>query len=625
MSTTSNQIILIWKDVEELLSRRIPKFYEGTIPLDASSRVIVRDAYMLWYLSTWDTLSPSGYPLTKTETYRWLSAICDVPVRELVDSLKEVSHLLVTGDFSSYDDFKHRLRESYPFIGAILAPVRRIIHHWFCESRTDALNLIYSWSTFISRLNLSGLASLEEEALSKYLRIESEIKGDGFTPDESKILQKWFPRSLKDMAFLIENHTPQHGPGGTADAGRVLQTKYQFLRSDTRLNMLHRRVYGDEDAYPRVSCEKLIRRSKTIFVPKSLGSYRTISMEPASLMWHQKGVRNAWMLLIQRRARYLARRFQPEFQQPNRDLAWEGSLDGSFATIDLSSASDTVSWALVKEWFGNTSLYPWLLWTRSTHTELPNGEVIKLRKYAPMGSDLCFPVETFVFAAIAECAIAECGGDPVASRYVVYGDDIVIEERYASTVLRRLTDNGFFPNYEKSFIGAQPRGFFRESCGGFFFNGVDITPVRLGRRFSGYSDLGSKNSGRIESLIELANDCFIRYPSVRRWCIAQLLGLPQHLRPPFSDDGTIGLFSEQPTNFHLMSQESKPLQTNVYTYGGTKVGKRSRREEWEDIRLYEYLRQVSKRQRLTWPEDRVDVDVSPVPPALWKTRRSALY
>lgn len=625
MSTISNQTILVWEAVEEFLSRRIPKFYENTITLEACSHIIVRDAYMLWYLSTWDTLISSGYPLTKSDTYRWLNAVCDVPVRELVDLLKEVAHLVVSGEFHSYDDFKHHLRKSYPFIGAILAPMRRIIHHWFSESDTDALNLIYSWASFIGRLNLSGLASLEEEALSKYLRIESEIKEDGFTSEEPLVLQKWFPRSLKDMVFLMEHHSPQHGPGGTADAGKVQQIKYQSLCSDTRLSMLHRRVYGNSEAYPRKSDKKLIRRSKTIFVPKSLGSYRTISMEPASLMWHQKGVRNAWMLLIQRRMRHLTRRFQPEFQQPNRDLAWEGSVDGSYATIDLSSASDTVSWALVKEWFGGTSLYPWLLWTRSTHTELPNGEVIKLNKYAPMGSDLCFPVETFIFAAIAECAITECGDDPVTSRYVVYGDDIVIEERYVTAVLRRLTQNGFTPNMSKTFSGAQPHGFFRESCGGFFFNGVDITPVRLSRSFSGYSNLSNNTSGRIESLIELANDCFIRYPSVRRWCIVQLNELPRQLRPPFSNDGAVGLFSEQSTNFHLMSKESVPLQTLIYTYGGTSVGKRTRNEDWEDIRLYEYLRQTFKRQRLTWPEDRVDVDVSPVPPALWKTKRSALY
>lgn len=625
MSHTSNQVVSTWKVVEEFLTRRKPEYYTGTIALDSVSRTIVRDAYMLWYLSTWDTLVSSGTPLSDSDTKRWLIAICSVPVREMVDLLKEASHLLVTSDLPTYDAFKQHLRKSYPTCGAILAPLRREFHRWFHENETDALYLCYSWLLFISRLNLPGLTALEEEALSSYLRIEENIQEDGFTSCESSILQSWFPRSLEDMAFLTENHAPQHGPGSTADAGRVLQQKYECLDVDSRITMLNRRVYGDLPPYPRVSLKKLSRISSTIFVPKSLGSYRTISMEPSSLMWHQKGVRNALMKLLRRRKHYILRRFQPEHQQPNRDLAWEGSLSGEFSTIDLSSASDTVSWFLVKKWFGNTSLYPWLLWTRSTHTRLPNGQEIKLRKFAPMGSDLCFPVETIIFAAITECAIIECGGDPMTSRYRVYGDDIIVEEEYATAVFSRLEQNGFILNRGKTFTGSQPRGFFRESCGGFFFNGVDISPVRLSRWFTGYTDLDVSKPGRIESLIELANDCFDRYPSVRRWLITLLLELPVHLRPPFSSDGSTGLFSTEATNFHLMSKESEALQTVVYKFGRSSVGPRTRNEEWEDIRLYEYLRQVEGRQRLTWPEDRVIVDVSPISQPLWKSTTGVLY
>lgn len=460
MSHTSNQVVTTWKVAEEFLTRRKPEYYTDTIALDSTSQLIVRDAYMLWYLSTWDTLVSTGTPLSDSDTKRWLIAICSIPVREMVELLKEASHLLVTSEVPTYDAFKQHLRNSYPTCGAILAPLRREFHRWFQANDTNALYLCYSWCLFISRLNLSGLTSLEEEALNNYLRIEENIQEDGFTSCESSILQKWFPRSLKDMAFLTENHRPQHGPGSTSDAGRVLQKKYEYLGADTRITMLNRRVYGDLPPYPRMSSKKLTRISTTIFVPKSLGSYRTISMEPASLMWHQKGVRNALMSLLRQRRHYILRRFQPEHQQPNRDLAWEGSIDGSFSTIDLSSASDTVSWFLVKEWFGNTSLYPWLLWTRSTHTKLPNGQEIKLRKFAPMGSDLCFPLETIIFAAITECAIIECGGDPMTSRYRVYGDDIIVEKEYATAVCARLEQNGFILNKGKTFSDSQPRGFF---------------------------------------------------------------------------------------------------------------------------------------------------------------------
>lgn len=625
MSHTSNQTILVWQDVEKYISRRVPRYYKQSVPLNHSAQSILQDGLQLWYLVTWDTLFSFGTQFTTEVAHRWLNAISNTPVYELVEALKSGAHLLVTGESHDYETFKQSLRASYPFIGAIIAPMRGIIAHWLSTCDTDALNLAYSWFLFLGRLNLPGLSSLEEEALNKYLLIEQNLPEEGFTSDEVHVLENWFPRSLKDMVFLQENHAPEHGPGGTADAGKTMQQKYQSLGHDPRLSMLCRRVYGDMNPYPRPPKVLEERMSQTIFVPKSLGSYRTISMEPASIMWHQKGVRNALMKLLKVRRHVLLRRFQPEFQQPNRDLAFEGSIDGSFATIDLSSASDTVSWNLVKMWFGNTSLYPWLLWTRSTSTLLPNGEVIKLKKFAPMGSDLCFPIETIIFAAIVESAIRECGDDPISSRYRVYGDDIVVEQKYAPSIIARLIQNGFLPNQEKTFIGAQPRGFFRESCGGFYFNGADITPVRISRRFDGYSDLGVDTPGRIESLIELSNDCYNRYPSVRRWCVKQLLTLPRHLQPPFSKDGNIGLFSLEPTNFHLKSKVDQSLQTTVYQFGMTATRKRLKPKEWEDIRYYEYLRITQERQRLTWPKDRVDVFVSPIPRSYWKTSSSSLY
>lgn len=627
MSNTSNQTILIWKDAEEFLSRRISLMFDDTTTVPTSSLSKVKDAYTLWYLSTWDTLlSFNGCPLTKADSFRWLNAILDCPLRYLVDLLKESSHLLVTGDFDSYDAFKQHLSRSYPMVGAILAPIRKVIAHWFSTRETDALNLCYSWTLFISRLNLSDVTQLETEALNNYLLIEETLQMDGFSSEESLLLEKWFPKTLKDCAFLTEHHSPSHGPGATCDAGKTMQNKYASLCCDQRIAMLNSRVYPDSQPYPRLNNTKLIRRSETIFVPKSLGSYRTISMEPATLMWHQKGVRSAILLLLKSKVRHpLCRRFEPDDQQSNRDRAWLGSIDGSFATIDLSSASDTVSWNLVKKWFRNTSLYPWLLWTRSTHTLLPNGQEIKLKKYAPMGSDLCFPIESIIFAAITECAIREHGEDPRSSDFKVFGDDIVVENEYAACVMQRLVANGFILNKDKTFSTPQPHGFFRESCGGFYYNGADITPVRLSRRFSGYSDLRCDNPGRIESIIELANDCFDRYPSVRRWLVKSLLTLPRHLQPLFSSDGTIGLYSLQPSNFHLKKSESVSLQCEVLTYGRTYSPKCSRKMIWEDIRLFEYLRRTDGRQRLTWPSDRVDVDVSPIPRASWTSKRSPVY
>jgi len=340
-------------------------------------------------------------------------------------------------------------------------------------------------------------------------------------------------------------------------------------------------------------------------------------------MWHQQGVYSAFTQdLLMRPGFALRKRFRPEYQSPNRERAWEGSIDGGFATIDLSSASDSVSWSLVRSWFGNTCLYPWLLTTRSSGAVLPGGDVVALKKFAPMGSALNFPIECIVFAAITECAIRECGGDPVASRYQIYGDDIVVESEYAHAVMSRLSRNGFQVNTSKSFFLTNTDWYFRESCGGHYLNGQDVTPVRLSRKFSGLT-WSHVDPSQIMNLVELANDCNSRYPTVRRRCISALNCLPKHLRVPFNETGEGFLFSTCPTNWHLSEPKwSQNLQTFGYRFGTTKCRYKCFDPEVEDIRLYEYLRQSDGRTRLIYPEDKVDVDLRHRKPDIWVTKTS---
>ena len=432
MSTSTNQRFQRWDEVSEFLTTTSSFFYTGTKKVSHRDKLIIQDALLLWYLCTEDTLS-SGENPHPWDKNAWLNAITQCPVKDLVVTLKDGAMMLITSDIPSYDSFKRSLKVTIPTIGDIISPMKGLIDRWLMETDVSALTSLYSWFLFLSHLHLQDADDLKQEALEKYLLTESSLKLDGFSVEEKNLIGRWFPRTLENAEFFCVNHVPGHGPGSTADCGRTMIDKYLGYRVDARLTMLRSRV-GGFPLSPRIS-SGLARCSKTIFVPKSVSSLRTISMEPASLMWHQKGVRNALLLFISNKSKYLGRRLHFDDQSFNRDLAWEGSIDGSYATIDLSSASDTVSWPLVKEWFGHTCLYPWLLWTRSNLSRLPNGEVITLRKFAPMGSDLSFPIESIIFSAVTECAIMECGADPSRSRFVVYGDDIVVESEYAEQVM----------------------------------------------------------------------------------------------------------------------------------------------------------------------------------------------
>lgn len=613
MSHTANQILSNWRVVEAELSRHKSFCYheEG---LSKRMVSLVKDSYLLWYWATYDTLQSDGQ--SNFNDVSWLHFICGLNVEEVGRSLKDTDSFLLRNECVSYDDLKHHLRGTYPFIGRLLSPMKQIIVRWYDTHSIPHFSLFHSWLCFIGRVNIT-CDHLANQALEEYLALEDSLELECYTQEESSVLAEWYPRSFgyyfKDMVH------PQHGNGSTADVGKNMLDKYLAYSDDVRLR------YVARDLAPcRVQSEQLDRCCRLQFVPKSLTGYRSISMEPSSLMWVQQGVQRAFAD-YQISHKYLRRRFRADDQEPNRSLAWLGSIDGSFATIDLSSASDSVSWKLVRQWFSKTFLFPWQLCTRSLSVQLPDGSRMGLRKYAPMGSSLCFPTETSVFCAITECAIRECGGSPDASQYRVYGDDIVVEAPYAEAVVARLERNGFTVNKKKTFLSTSPEFTFRESCGGEYLNGADVTPTRLSRKFSGLS-VHYSDPSQVENLIELANDCFSRYPTVRRRIIHSLMVLPKRMRPLFNSSGDGGIFSPEPTNWHLSPLRwSDDFQLYTCEHGYNRPRRKSlgfEADRVEDIRLFEYLRQVDGRKRLLYPEDKVIVDLRRHEAGIWAVTSS---
>lgn len=152
---------------------------------------------------------------------------------------------------------------------------------------------------------------------------------------------------------------------------------------------------------------------------------------------------------------------------------------GQWVTLDMKEASDRVSLDLVKEVFALVpGLLEALVATRSTHTRLPSGAVIALKKFAPMGSALCFPVESFVFYALAVgtlIAHKHYTRREACSRVYVYGDDLIVDKADYACLLAT------FPQFELKFNEGKccTHGSFRESCGVEAYRGFDVTPVRL--------------------------------------------------------------------------------------------------------------------------------------------------
>lgn len=198
-------------------------------------------------------------------------------------------------------------------------------------------------------------------------------------------------------------------------------------------------------------------------------------MEPTHMMYMQQALLAA--LVEQVNASPFA---DLDDQDPNRALARQGSTDGSLATLDLSSASDSVSFLLVCHLLRD---FKWVLKglqvTRSNRADVPGYGVIPLAKYASMGSALCFPVETMVFIAIALYGCLE--NDPTTDLQQLvgsvraFGDDIIVPSGAAPSVMRALNHFGFEVNRNKSFW----TGLFRESCGGDYYAGENVGIFRF--------------------------------------------------------------------------------------------------------------------------------------------------
>lgn len=216
----------------------------------------------------------------------------------------------------------------------------------------------------------------------------------------------------------------------------------------------------------------VVDASKLATVPKNSKTNRTICTEPSLNMFYQLG---AGLVINKLLERYHNIWLHTQ-QRVNRQLAREGSLSGQLATIDLSSASDTISLGLC-EWLLPPAVMNTLGLLRCTQTRYGE-EVIPLRMISSMGNGFTFPLQTLIFATLVRATYQCTGITPYVDKrrnYAVNGDDIIcLSSRYDS-VVAVLTRCGFIVNKEKSFH----TGPFRESCGGDYFNGYPVRGVYL--------------------------------------------------------------------------------------------------------------------------------------------------
>lgn len=277
------------------------------------------------------------------------------------------------------------------------------------------------------------------------------------------------------------------GPGSAVGAsGNDFYTKL-FSSRLTSPSRLVARLYGEEVSSDprRLESDKCrierrghgitIRGSRLAFAPKNFHIARCICVEPSLGIYYQLGFgRILERILLYKTGINLSK--QP-FK--NRELARLGSIDGEFSTIDLSSASDSISLKMLR-WMLPRDMYYYISELRSPWVQVGNREV-ELHMVSSMGNGFTFPLQTMLFAGLVlasarlrGCTLRHPFADYLGN-WAVFGDDIIVPKSLTADVLRGLRLMGFRVNADKTFV----EGPFRESCGHDYYRGLNVRGVYI--------------------------------------------------------------------------------------------------------------------------------------------------
>lgn len=366
----------------------------------------------------------------------------------------------------------------------------------------EAIHALRQITLMWAKINLPCTPARVEAAIEGYIKCEQETR-DADRMALLEVLEDYrrigallwadvLSRSNEDVYY--DRVIPKHGPGKTADR-LTGNGKWEQREWPERLEALF--PYGTS-AYPIARSEHDLdhvrflepgaeRPVRVITVPKTLKTPRIIAIEPTCMQYMQQGLERSIRKSLH--ASDAAWRIVGYTSQvPNQHLACEGSRNGAYATLDLREASDRVSNQHVRGLLQNhLFLFEAVDASRSRKADVPGHGVIRLAKFASMGSALTFPLEAMVFATVVFYGIEQWLSRPLtrkdvesfAGRVRVYGDDIIVPVETVQCVLEALEAFGFRVNSSKSFW----TGKFRESCGKEYFDGHDVSIVKLRQLF----------------------------------------------------------------------------------------------------------------------------------------------
>lgn len=390
------------------------------------------------------------------------------------------------------------------------AKTGRLLENASVESILSIRQVCYLFKKFLPDSERNEKLSLL--AFQDFRDVEEHVCG--VAPYRLDRLSKLGSFMLQDLD-MFQDLDCRHGPGAVEEGYRSNQKWLALYRG--LLDFDHRLLYVGYDlqsslvadqtpAYCDILDDQTATCARLVTVPKSCSALRTITVEPLLNQFVQQGL-NSWIRDCISRCPTLSQSLALTRQDKNQELALEGSRTGDWCTIDLSSASDLLSFETVKAAFSSRPRFLNGLNISRTPSVKIGSDTITLKKFAGMGNATTFPVQSVVFAMIAYLAII--GDKRITFRLLsqvsrcvrVYGDDIVVRREHFQEVAKWLISFGLKINRSKTFSV----GNFRESCGVDAFRGTDVTPVYLRHEPSSCMEPSA-----VASLVSTSNHLWLR-------------------------------------------------------------------------------------------------------------------
>lgn len=457
----------------------------------------------IWFGSLRDIGVPMGLivPIADVVKHIGLRPVCTACFDIAESMLGELGRVSFTGEHL----FRRYLTS---YIQSPIADVLDFIQEAVAQTTEESTKLCLQFLLFLERFTYSGGAD-EEASIRKYLDVNSacrDLEYDwGLQPGETLI---GFVRDALAEMLTVEDWFPDDtendfSTGSVLEAMSIKPADPANKSTLSKWGYLSRYVanaYGVQYPLPGGRWgSRDMRMPRMTLVPKSFTSRRVIFPEDSYMSFTAHG------LLVALR-RMLTRNGTMSFinerdQSVNRELARVGSQTGEWATIDMSSASDSIGKALVfrciPRWFVNVALQ-----VSSWNIEYPvDGRLVrkKLFSFLTSGNPMTWLFESVWFLALGRVAAALAGDPHPELSTFSYGDDMVVRSCNYETTLQVLESFGHRVNVRKSY----GEGRFRESCGGWFFDGQDVTPTFWPRR-----TVEPRETEVAAALVDLQHKCY---------------------------------------------------------------------------------------------------------------------